>query len=393
MIPNIALPKDFEATGVNCGVRKYRPDLGIIKSLRAAKAVGVFTKNTLKAVPVKYCMSLLPSEDIHAVIVNSGQANVATGKAGVEDCNSIVSETAKALGLKNTQVLASSTGVIGDRIPIHTVIPAIPTAVRAFQPFINNFALAIMTTDLIPKFLTRTVNIGGKEVRITGASKGSGMIHPNMGTMLGFVCTDADLDTEYMQTLLRKTNEDTFNMISVDGETSTNDMVLSLSNGASGAKVESQEDKDVFEKAYKEVLTELAVAIAKDGEGASKLITVNVLNAPDIEIAKELARSITISPLVKSAVHGEDPNWGRIMARVGMVGVNEEIIEHLVLKLQGVELFKEGGPVDGARGAVSALLKQEEIKIDIDLKAGDAHATGWGCDLSVRYVEINTEYS
>jgi glutamate N-acetyltransferase / amino-acid N-acetyltransferase len=393
MIPNIALPKDFEASGVNCGVRKYRPDLGILRSLRPAKAVGVFTRNTLKAAPVQYCMSLLPSEDIRAIVVNSGQANVATGEAGIQDCAEIVSEAAKALELEPHQVLASSTGVVGDRIPTRTVITALPFAVRSCSPLINNFALAIMTTDLIPKFYTKEIQIGSKTVRITGASKGSGMIHPNMGTMLGFVATDADLDLNYFQELMRSVTDKTFNMISVDGETSTNDMVIGLANGASGVKVESKESQEIFAEAFTEVLRELAVAIAKDGEGASKLITVEVLGAAKVELARDIARSITTSPLIKSAVHGEDPNWGRILVRIGMVGTPAECLQKMTLKMQDVLLFDQGAPVEGARTRVAPLLKQESITITINLNSGSETATAWGCDLSTRYVEINTAYS
>lgn len=393
MIPNVALPKDFEASGVNCGVRKYRPDLGILHSLCPAKAVGVFTRNTLKAAPVQYCMKLLPSSDIRAVVVNSGQANVATGEAGMRDCEDIVNETAKVLGLSSNQVLASSTGVVGDRIPTKVVIPALPFAIRGFSPIINNFALAIMTTDLIPKFYTREITIDGKSVRITGASKGSGMIHPNMGTMLAFVATDADLDLSYFQETLRSITDKTFNMISVDGETSTNDMVLALANGASGAVVKSESDKKIFEEAFGEVLRKLAIAIAKDGEGASKLITVNVKGCPTLELARDIARSITTSPLVKSAVHGEDPNWGRILVRIGMVGTSAELINQMSLTMQDVILFNKGSAVEGARAKVAPFLKQDSIILTVDLHGGDAEATAWGCDLSTRYVEINTAYS
>ncbi|HVJ65572.1 MAG TPA: bifunctional glutamate N-acetyltransferase/amino-acid acetyltransferase ArgJ [Bdellovibrionota bacterium] len=393
MIPNIALPQDFEASGVNCGVRKYRPDLGILRSLRPAKAVGVFTRNTLKAAPVQYCMSLLPSENIQAIVVNSGQANVATGEAGIRDCREIVDEAAKALGLDSRQVLASSTGVVGDRIPTRTVIQALPFAVRSSSNLINNFALAIMTTDLIPKFYTKEISVGGKTVRITGASKGSGMIHPNMGTMLAFVATDAEIALDEFQNLLRETTDKTFNMISVDGETSTNDMVIALANGASGAKIDTAEARKAFAQAFDEVLRELAIAIAKDGEGASKLITVDVQGAPRTELARDIARAITTSPLIKSAVHGEDPNWGRILVRIGMVGTPAELIQKMTLKMQDVLLFDQGSPVDGARARVAPLLKQESIVITINLGAGEATATAWGCDLSTRYVEINTAYS
>lgn len=393
MIPNISLPLDFEASGVNCGVRKYRPDLGILHSLRPAKAVGVFTRNTLKAAPVQYCMSLLPSNDVRAIIVNSGQANVATGDAGIHDCADIVSETAKILGLETNQVLASSTGVVGDRIPTRVVIPALPFAVRGFSPIINNFALAIMTTDLIPKFCTEEIIVAGKTVRITGASKGSGMIHPNMGTMLAFVATDADIELDYFQELLRRVTDRTFNMISVDGETSTNDMVLALANGASGASIKTTSEKTAFENAFAEVLQKLAIAIAKDGEGASKLITVNVTGAPEETLARDIARAITTSPLVKSAVHGEDPNWGRILVRIGMVGTPAEVIQKMSLQMQNVTLFAEGAPVEDARAKVAPLLKQDCIDITINLRSGSASATAWGCDLSTRYVEINTAYS
>lgn len=393
MMPNVLLPKGFTASGVNSGVRRYRPDLGILLSELPCAAAGTFTKNTFKASPVLYNMSLLPSSDIRAIVCNSGHANAATGEQGDKDNRELAQKTGEALGLEQKQVLVASTGVVGERIPLIKLLPALPLAIKGLNETINNFALAIMTTDLVPKFSSAEVELSKGTVRLTACSKGSGMIHPNMGTMLGFLATDLKISSEDLRKFLLPAVEDTFNMISVDGETSTNDMVLALANGASGVELAGEEDSKAFASALFELLKDLAVAIAKDGEGASKLITVEVTSSPSVELARESARMVTTSPLIKSAVHGEDPNWGRIMVRLGQVGVPEELFTKLRIFLQGSCVFENGQPVAFDRPELRRKLGSDEVLVGIDLGGGDSCATAWGCDLTRRYVEINTEYS
>jgi glutamate N-acetyltransferase/amino-acid N-acetyltransferase len=393
VIPRFSLPQGFQATGFNSGVRRYRPDLGIVLSKFPCAAAGAFTRNTLKAAPVRYCMNLLPAQNIRAIVVNSGQANAATGVEGDQDNLALASKVGEVLGVDCNQVLVASTGVIGVRPHLEKLLPAIVPATREFQDIINSFALSIMTTDLAPKVSTREVKLSGGTVTFTGAAKGSGMIHPNMGTMLGFILTDVALEAAWLDQAVKSVVDETFNMISVDGETSTNDAVLVLANGAAGVKPKNESDFAAVREGLKQVMTDLAVMIARDGEGASKLITVNVTHAPDLEKAREAARLITTSPLIKSAVHGEDPNWGRILARLGQAGVPPESFETLQVRLQDVLVFSRGKPEVFDRAACREKLHSDSVVIDIDLGGGKHHATAWGCDLTKRYVEINTEYS
>jgi glutamate N-acetyltransferase/amino-acid N-acetyltransferase len=394
--PGIAktpLPKGFFAAGVNCGVRRYRPDLGIVLSEPAAVAAGTFTLNELSSAPVRYSRGLLPSESIRAVIVNSGQANAATGPDGERDNSEMAFEVAKELGCYPREVLTASTGVIGQRLDLAKILPAIGHMISRADEIAENFALAILTTDLVPKAVTTTVELAGGTARITGICKGSGMIHPNMATMLGFLLTDARLSPSQAGALVKESVDASFNMISVDGDTSTNDCVLLLANGASGAAINGPQDEARFRAALKQVSILLAQSIASDGEGASKLVEVVVRGAPSYAVACRAARGVTISPLVKTAIHGEDPNWGRVLARLGAEGVKAEQLDRLTLSIQGRELFSGGAPVPFDREAAKEALRKHKILIDVDLKSGNCAATAWGCDLSKRYVDINTEYT
>jgi len=393
VIPRIPLPKDFLAVGYNSGVRRYRPDLGLILSRRPCAAAGAFTRNSLKAAPVVYCAAMLPSNSVRAVVVNSGQANAATGSEGAADNLVLVSKTAEALGVLPNEVLVASTGVIGVRMHLDKLTPALPIAAKGMTDLVNSFALSIMTTDLVPKCSHRDVKLSTGKIRLVGAAKGSGMIHPNMGTMLGFIMTDAVVDAAWLDAAVKEIVDETFNMISVDGETSTNDCVLVLANGASEAKPDGEKDFELIKKGLREVMTDLAISIARDGEGASKLITVKVKGAPNLAIAREASRMITTSPLIKSAIHGEDPNWGRILARLGQAGVEAQCFEKLRVELQGVRVFDKGKPLAFDRQAAREKLHSDQVLIEIDLGSGSFVATAWGCDLTKRYVEINTEYS
>ncbi|HEX4923072.1 MAG TPA: bifunctional glutamate N-acetyltransferase/amino-acid acetyltransferase ArgJ [Bdellovibrionales bacterium] len=387
------LPKGFLASGVNCGVRRYRPDIGILISDRPAVAAGVFTLNEAKAAPVRYTQALLPSANVRAILTNSGQANAATGAEGVEKNLMMVSAAARELGCQTHQVLVASTGKIGEQLDTEKILPAMGEVVARANDCAESFATAILTTDLVPKTVTASVNLSGGVVRITGIAKGSGMIHPNMATMLGYILTDASLTTSHAQELIKKVSGVSFNMISVDGDSSTNDCCFLMANGASGVALTNEKDVQKFEAVVEDIAIFLAKSIAADGEGASKLIEVQLKGASDQALAQKAARGVTLSPLIKTAIHGEDPNWGRILARLGAERVPAEQLDRMSLKLQGVLLFDKGQPVPFSKDEVKGLLKAAVVKIEINLHSGKQAATAWGCDLSRKYVDINTEYS
>jgi len=387
------LPKGFRASGVNCGVRRYRPDVGMIISDVPATAAGVFTLNTCQAAPVLYSKDLVPADNIRAIITNSGQANAATGEQGVADNLAFAQAAAQALNCDADQVLVASTGVIGQRMDIDKLVQAMPELVERANEVAENFALAILTTDLVPKSITTSVTLSEGIVRITGVSKGSGMIHPNMATMLGYLMTDVKMEPGMCYSMLKETTDQSFNMISVDGDTSTNDCVFLMANGASGVALKNHQDILKFKTALLEVSQFLAKSIAADGEGASKLIEIHAHGAADVEVARAGVRAVTTSPLVKTAIHGEDPNWGRILAKLGASGVPAEWLAKMDLKIQGHLIFQNGAPVVFERAAVRNDLKQSKIDIYIHFHSGVHEAVGWGCDLSKKYVDINTEYS
>jgi glutamate N-acetyltransferase / amino-acid N-acetyltransferase len=392
-ISRTLLPKGFTASGINSGVRRYRPDLGVILSDRNAVAAGVYTRNECQAACVTYSKGLTPSAQVRALVTNSGQANAATGPAGVESNLRMASAVAEQIGCAPNQVLTASTGVIGVALEIDKIVRSVPELVNRASDVAEPFALAILTTDLIPKTVSHTVELSQGQVQITGICKGSGMIHPNMATMLGYLLTDAALEPSLAQELLFEATDQSFNMISVDGDTSTNDAVFLLANGASSVAIHSAADRDIFRKALTEVSQALAKAIARDGEGSTKLIEVEIVGAPSTELARRAARGVTVSPLIKSAVHGEDPNWGRILARLGAEGVPGPVLAKLDLFIQGVPVMQNGSPVPFDREATRQLLKRETVFFRIELKSGTGAAKAWGCDLSAKYVAINAEYS
>lgn len=387
------LPMGFFASGVNCGVRRYRPDLGLIFSDRDATAAGVFTRNECKAAPILFSRELLPSRKIRGVITNSGQANAATGPDGVVSNQRMAAETAKFLRVSTEQVLTASTGVIGQPLALDRILSAIPTLVDRATDVAENFALAILTTDLVPKSVTTTLKLSQGSCRITGICKGSGMIHPNMGTMLGYLLTDLALEPDVAQSVLTEAVDESFNMISVDGDSSTNDCAFLLANGASGVGIATPGDLALVKEAFLSVSSFLAQSIAADGEGATKLIEVQLTGVPERELARSAARGLVMSPLIKTAMHGEDPNWGRILARLGAEKVPAACLDKMTLKLQEHVLFENGRPAVFDRDRVRESLRQTKIHISVDLKSGAHTATAWGCDLSRKYVDINTEYS
>lgn len=393
-ISRTPLPTGFTAAGVNCGVRRYRPDLGIVISEKPCVASGVFTQNVCKAAPVKYSENLLPTSSIKAIITNSGEANAATGELGVENNQKMVDAVAKELGCESTQVLSASTGAIALQLSIDKITQAIPELLRSTSSVAEKFAVAILTTDLVPKTAHKTVELSGGSVTITGICKGSGMIHPNMATMLGYLLTDAQLTVEQSSQMVKKASDKSFNMISVDGDTSTNDCVFLLSNGMSHVTLDNEKDLEIFYHALEEISIALAKSIAHDGEGATKLIEVTVKGLSDESLAKKIARDITTSPLIKTAIYGESPNWGRVLAKIGCAGVSEAQINACRISMQSILLFANGKPLIEASKAseLEVKMKQDTVFIEIDFGEGNTSATAWGCDFSEKYVKINAEY-
>lgn len=387
------MPKGFFASGVNCGVRRYRPDMGLIFSEVPASAAGVFTTNTAAAAPVHYSKALLPAKGIRAILTNSGQANAATGEQGVRDNLVMVEAAARALNVNANEVLVASTGVIGKPLEMDKIVPGMPELAARMTDVTENFALAILTTDLVPKSMTTMVPLSTGVVRLTGICKGSGMIHPNMATMLGYLLTDAQIEPGMCQVMLKEVVDQSFNMISVDGDTSTNDCVFMMANGATGVALSKENDLQTFKKALLDVAQFLAQSIAADGEGATKLIEVEVKGLPELELARAAARAVTTSPLVKTAIHGEDPNWGRILAKLGTTGIPTGAFREMSLAIQGREIFKNGAPLEFDRDEVRKELRLSKVRIEVNFASGPYKATAWGCDLTKKYVDINTEYS
>lgn len=396
--PGIArtqLPLGFYASGVNSGVRKYRPDVGLILSDYDMVAAGVFTQNEAKAAPVIWSQNLLPSHTIRAVITNSGQANAATGEEGIQKNLQMVHACAKVAKCLPEQVLVASTGVIGVQLAVDLIIKSLPELTDRVTDSAENFANAILTTDLVPKTVTTTLELSQGTVRITGIAKGSGMIHPNMATMLGYILTDAKIETQEAHTFLKNAVDQSFNMVSVDGDTSTNDCAFLLANGSSQVSLITESDRSIFQQTVTEMCQVLAKAIARDGEGATKLLEITIHHADDEILAKKAARGLTVSPLFKCAIHGEDPNWGRILARLGAEGVPAKILDTMTLKLQGEKIFEAGMPLAFDRDKVRSLLRSDTVLVDIDFHGNnDANLVkAWGCDFSKKYVDINTEYA
>jgi len=391
MTNHTPLPKGFTAGGINCGVRRTRPDLGLIVSDYPCVAAGVFTLNTCTAAPVRYCQQLLPSHDIRALITNSGQANAATGKEGGEDNLTLVNATAAALNLEANQVLIASTGIIGYRMALDKIIPAISSLAQQLTNMAEKFALAILTTDLVPKTISKTIKLSSGEITITGICKGSGMIHPNMATMLGYFLTDAVLDAKQAQKFLKEATDVSFNMISVDNQMSTNDSSFLLANGSSKHALKNANDEKLFAETLTEMSKFLAKAIARDGEGATKLLEVQVHNAADQATARRLARAVTTSDLFKCAVYGSAAYWGRVLAVFGQQDISLDVIDKSTIHFQDYLVYP---PLKSnhAKADLDASMKQENIVVKINLNDGKENATAWGCDMSEQYVKINADY-
>lgn len=387
------LPKNFLACGLNCGVRRYRPDVGLILSTIPSVAVGVFTQNSYPAHPVQYCRNILPSNNIKAIITNSGQANAGTGKEGNIRNILIVKKLAEELQCSTDEILIASTGLIGVQVEHEKINNIIPALIKRASNVAESFALSILTTDLVPKSVVTEVELSEGKIMITGICKGSGMIHPNMATMLGYILTDIKLDQTSAKEYLKEACDLSFNMISVDGETSTNDSVFLLANGSANIKLINEEDKNKFKKALNEVCKFLAKSIVKDGEGATKLIEYQIKGASSLEEAKKIARHLSLSPLIKTALYGEDLNWGRIICRLGSFNIPNKYFQKLCLKIQNHIILRDGTPINYDESMIENDLKKDTITISVDFNIDNYEAIAWSSDLSKKYVEINAEYT
>ncbi len=369
--------------------------MALIMSEGPATGAGVYTQNLICAAPVTLDRERTPSDSIRAVVVNSGNANACTGHRGMADARRMAELAAAVCQAEPEQILVLSTGIIGEFLPMEKIeqgIAAAAVKLGSTEACFMSAANALLTTDLRQKLAGRQVTVGGEKVQITGMAKGSGMIGPNMATMLCIVLTDAAIEPRTAQGLLQSVTNETFNCISVDGHTSTNDTMLMLANGAAVAEPLTGADLATFSAAVKEVCEELARAIAADGEGAQHLITIDIDGCRTRADATAMARTVANSPLVKTAIAGGDPNWGRIVSAVGYAGVPFDPAG-LCLKLNGVLLFENGAPVLFDRQAVSCSMRDEhDTHIELSVLEGTASARFWTCDLTTEYVHINADY-
>lgn len=395
---DVTSPKGFKASGIHAGIKKAKKDMTLIVSDVMAEGAAVFTTNKACAAPVIVSKACVNQGKIKAIVVNSGNANACTGDKGLEDAWTMAETTAKALGVEKENVIVSSTGIIGVPMPMELVVPGIEQAAAELS-YDGGLAAAeaIMTTDLCMKKIAVEVEIDGKTVTLGGIAKGSGMIHPNMATMLSFITSDVKIEGDFLQESLKQITQKTYNMITVDGDTSTNDMVAVLANGAAGNKAidDKHPEKDKFLEAFYFINEYLAKAIVRDGEGATKFLEAEILNAPTEEDAQLAVKSILGSSLVKTAFFGEDGNWGRILCSIGYSGADYDMdkIEIFLSSAAGeIQIVKAGQGVGASEEKMLEILKCTDIKITADFHKGTASAKGWGCDLSYDYVKINGAY-
>lgn len=397
----VTAPQGFQAIGIAAGIKKDRKDMAMIYSETVCRAAGTFTTNVVKAAPVKWDQSVVyGNKTAHAIVVNSGVANACTGEEGMRYCRETAAKTAELFGIEENQVLVASTGVIGKQIPIDKI----KAGVEMMKPMLADSeaaatlaAEAIMTTDTVKKEIAVQTEIGGKIVTIGGMCKGSGMIHPNMCTMLSFVMTDANISQELLQKALSASVTDTYNMVSVDGDTSTNDTCLLLANGLAGNPeiTEENEDYAAFLEALNYINTTLAKRMAADGEGATALFEVKVVNAESKEQAVILSKSIVTSSLTKAAIYGHDANWGRILCAMGYSGAQfdpEKVDLYFESAAGKLKIIENGVDTGYSEEVATKILSEKEVTAIADVKMGTASATAWGCDLTYDYVKINADY-
>lgn len=386
------LPKGFLASGVRAGIRKRRPDLGLIVADGGANAAAVYTRNRFQAAPVVVSKASMRKSGgrVRGVVVNAGCANAVTGKPGLAAAHRVQARAAEVLRCDANEIFVASTGVIGVVLPDKKVREALPDARTRLSPGgIDAFSHAILTTDVGPKVAQASFTIGGRRARIVGVAKGAGMIHPNMATMLSFVMTDAALSVASLQRALKEAVDQSFNAISVDGDTSTNDCVLLLASGKAG-NAESADATD-FQRALNALCRELAWMIVRDGEGATRVMELEVRGARNEREAKLAAHAVATSPLVKTALFGGDPNWGRILAAVGRSGARFSV-RHVSLSAGPVTLVKDGDPAEYREKDAARVFARERVPVTLDLGSGSAHACILASDLSHDYVSLNADY-
>jgi len=397
---SFTIPKGFKFGATAAGVKQAgaaRADVALIVSEVACTAAGTFTVNRMRAAPVDFGAGRLPASGIRAIVANSGNANALVGPRGAVDERAVAKAVANGLGVEADAVLTASTGAIGTPLPVDRIAAAVPALVAALGEDPIPAAEAIRTTDLRTKTAFREIDIGGKTVKLAAIAKGSGMIHPNMATMLCLITTDATVAPSVLQEALAEAVEDTFNTITVDGDMSTNDTVIVLANGAAGARAIERDHADFvkLQATLVGLCSDLARAIAADGEGASKLLIVDVAGAPEHVLALDLARAVAGGSLVKSGIFGGDPSWGRILAALGArVGARNLSLDlsRVTLEIQGVPVYGKGAPIAFDAKALAGMMKKAEISVRLDLGLGKATGRALGCDLTFDYVKINAEY-
>jgi len=397
IVGGICAAKGFLASGVQAHIKSRKTDkldVAVVYSTSPATAAGVFTTNKVKAACVRLSSEVIARGPIQAIVMNSGNANCCTGDQGLHDTFTMQAAAARGLNINAQSVAVASTGVIGERLPMDRMLPGIAEACVSIKPEGGvDAASAIMTTDTFRKECAVSVLIGGKEVILGGMAKGSGMIHPNMATTLGFVTSDAKISYDALQSALKEANDRSFNMISVDGDTSTNDMIIVLANGQADHEeiTLDSENYKIFTSALEKVLVSLAKQVIKDGEGATKMFEVNVIGAASEQDARKAARAVSSSSLVKSAIFGNDANWGRILCALGYSGADFD--PSLVdLSIGSVPVMRHGANLPFDEEEASKVLSQNEMVITACLHAGFANAKAWGCDLTYDYVKINGSY-
>ena len=393
----ITTAQGFKAGATYVGIKTFsedKMDMGMLLSDIPCAVAGVFTKSSLVSPSVTVNRETIAAGgSVRGLVVNSGIANAGVGEQGYIDAKEMAAVAAAGLGVKPEEVLVFSTGVIGVELPM-TLIKKGVNEIKLSDDGGNLLARSMMTTDTRTKETGVTINLGGTEINISGVAKGSGMIHPNMATMLCFVATDAAVDQDFLRSILPDVADSTLNMLDIDGDTSTNDSLVVLANGAAGNTqlTSSSEDAGAFKDALIEVLVQLTRQLAQDGEGASKLIVAEVEGARNLADARMAAKTITSSLLVKSAVYGSDPNWGRLIMAIGRSGA-ETVESKIDLYINGVCIMEAGKPVPFARDAVVALMRGDEVTFGVNLNLADGRATSWGCDLTEEYVVINSAYT
>lgn len=390
------LPSGFRFAGVASGIKPSgNPDVSLIVGDGPLVASGVYTQNQVVAAPVQICRTRTPADSIRAVITNSGNANACTGDQGDRDAAEMCRRVSEAISVAEADVLVMSTGVIGQLLPMECVNFGIDKATEQLGEGIDDFnaaADAILTTDKARKVDCRRVDLNGRKVRIAAMAKGAGMIAPNMATMLAVIMTDAVLDPQQSQRIIRHVAANSFNCVSVDGHTSTNDTLLLLSSGNSDVRIDDSNEKD-FVEALTDLSCQLARQIVADGEGASHVMKIRVTGAVDDEGAADIARTVGASPLVKTAITGADPNWGRIVSAAGYAKAKINPCE-MSLKLAGTEIYHNGAPTDFDAVKVSAAMKDsEEVELHLIVGSGPGFAQHWASDLTVEYVRFNSEYT